>query len=100
MMRVPLGAVSDTPSGKIKSMIVDTVEKLEKYFKEPVLAKIIRLYVMEYVNYPSLRWELHYVMDKKYGGNITKIFSPAPPERVIIHFLLNSFLNALKLASL
>lgn len=30
MMRVPLGAVSDTPSGKIKSMIVDTVEKLEK----------------------------------------------------------------------
>lgn len=30
MMRVPLGAVSDTSSGKIKSMIVDTVEKLEK----------------------------------------------------------------------
>lgn len=30
MMRIPLGAVSDTPSGKIKSMIVDTVEKLEK----------------------------------------------------------------------
>lgn len=30
MMRVPLGAVSDTPSGKLKSMIVDTVEKLEK----------------------------------------------------------------------
>lgn len=30
MMRVQLGAVSDTPSGKIKSMIVDTVEKLEK----------------------------------------------------------------------
>lgn len=30
MMRVPLGTVSDTPSGKLKSMIVDTVEKLEK----------------------------------------------------------------------
>lgn len=30
MMRVPLGTVSDMPSGKIKSMIVDTVEKLEK----------------------------------------------------------------------
>ena len=47
----------------------DNTNVVKKYFKEPVLAKIIRLYVMEYVNYPSLRWELHYVMDKKYGGN-------------------------------
>ncbi len=30
MMRVPLGAVVDTSTGKLKSMIVDTVEKLEK----------------------------------------------------------------------
>ena len=47
----------------------DNTTVVKKYFKEPVLAKIIRLYVMEYVNHPSLRWELHYVMDKKYGGN-------------------------------
>ena len=47
----------------------DNTSVVKVYFKEPVLAKIIRLYVMEYHEYPSLRWELHYVMDKKYGGN-------------------------------
>lgn len=30
MMRVPMGVMVDTPSGKLKAMIVDTVEKLEQ----------------------------------------------------------------------
>ena len=49
----------------------DTSTVVKRYFKEPVLARIIRLYVMEYNDHPSLRWELHYVMDKKYekGNN-------------------------------
>lgn len=30
MMRVPMGVMVDTPSGKLKAMVVDTVEKLEQ----------------------------------------------------------------------
>ena len=47
----------------------DNTNIVKRYFKEPVLARIIRLYVLGYNDYPSLRWELHYVMSKKYGGN-------------------------------
>ena len=43
---------------------------VKRYFKEPVLARIIRLYILGYNEHPSLRWELHYVMDRKYQGNI------------------------------
>ena len=47
----------------------DNTTIVKRYFKEPVLARIIRLYVLGYVDHPSLRWDLHYVMNKKYGGN-------------------------------
>ena len=47
----------------------DNTTVVKRYFKEPVLARIIRLYILGYENHPSLRWELHYVMNKKYGGN-------------------------------
>ena len=30
MMRVPMGVMVDTPSGKLKAMVVDTVDKLEQ----------------------------------------------------------------------
>ena len=33
MMRVPMGVMVDTPSGKLKAMVVDTVEKLELKYK-------------------------------------------------------------------
>ena len=48
----------------------DNTTVVKRYFKEPVLARIIRLYILSYNVHPSLRWELHYVMDKKYPGNI------------------------------
>ena len=57
----------------------DNTSVVKRVFKEPVLARIIRLYVMEYKGHPSLRWELHYVMDKKYGGNNN--CAPTPLEK-------------------
>ena len=57
----------------------DNTNVVKRVFKEPVLARIIRLYVMGYKNHPSLRWELHYVMDKKYGGNNN--CAPTPLEK-------------------
>ena len=47
----------------------DNTSVVKRYFKEPVLARIIRLYVLGYQGHPSLRWELHYVMNRKYGVN-------------------------------
>ena len=47
----------------------DNKTVVKRYFKEPILARIIRLYVLGYSQHPSLRWELHYVMDKKYDTN-------------------------------
>ena len=52
----------------------------KRYFKEPIRARIIRLYVLEYKNHPSLRWELHYVMDKKYRGTGFNNSAPTPNE--------------------
>ena len=48
----------------------DNTTVVKRYFKEPVLARIIRLYVLGFNEHPSLRWELHYIMDRKYPGNI------------------------------
>ena len=42
----------------------DNTTVVKRYFKEPIRARIIRLYVLSYHEYPSLRWELHYIMDK------------------------------------
>ena len=47
----------------------DNTSVVKRYFKEPILARIIRLYVLGYYSHPSLRWELHYIMDKKFEGN-------------------------------
>ena len=47
----------------------DNTNVVKRTFKEPILARIIRLYVLGYSGHPSLRWELHYVIDKKYPGN-------------------------------
>ena len=57
----------------------DNTNVVKRVFKEPVLARIIRLYVMGYKEHPSLRWELHYVMDKKYGG--INNCAPTPLEK-------------------
>ena len=43
---------------------LDDTTVVKRYFKEPIKARIIRLYVLEYYGYPSLRWELHYIIDK------------------------------------
>ena len=48
---------------------IDNTSVVKRYFKEPILARIIRLYVLGYNGHPSLRWELHYIMDKKFEGN-------------------------------
>ena len=42
---------------------------VKRYFKEPIRAKIIRLYVLGYFGHISLRWKLHYIMDKNYNSN-------------------------------
>ena len=47
----------------------DNINVIKRVFKEPIFARIIRLYILGYHGHPSLRWELHYVMDKKYPGN-------------------------------
>ena len=58
----------------------DNTTVAKRYFKEPIRARIIRLYVLEYKNHPSLRWELHYVMDKKYRGTGFNNSAPTPNE--------------------
>ena len=61
----------------------DNTSVVKRTFKEPILARVIRLYVLEYVNHPSLRWELHYIMDKKFKGinsNITNNCAPNVKE--------------------
>ena len=58
----------------------DNKTVVKRYFKEPIRARIIRLYVLEYHSHPSLRWELHYVMDKKYGGIAFNNPAPTPSE--------------------
>ena len=47
----------------------DNTSVVKRYFKEPIRARIIRLYVLGYNSHPSLRWDLHYIMDKKFPGN-------------------------------
>ena len=47
----------------------DNTTVVKRYFKEPIPARIIRLCVLEYYGHPSLRWELHYVLDKNYISN-------------------------------
>ena len=41
----------------------------KRYFREPIRARIIRLYVLGFYGHPSLRWELHYIMDKNFICN-------------------------------
>ena len=48
----------------------DNTTVVKRYFKEPLLERIIKLYVLGYCEQPSLIWELHYFMDRKYQGNI------------------------------
>ena len=56
----------------------DNNSVVKRYFKEPIKARIIRLYVLEYKEYPSLRWELHYIMDKKYEKINNNNSAPTP----------------------
>ena len=51
---------------------------VKRYFREPIKARIIRLYVLEYKDHPSLRWELHYIMDKKYEKTNNNNSAPTP----------------------
>ena len=56
----------------------DNTSVVKRTFKEPILARIIRLYVLEYANHPSLRWELHYIIDKKDKLDNAAISAPTP----------------------
>ena len=47
----------------------DNTSVVKRYFREPIKARIIRLYVLGYKSHPSLRWELHYIIDKKCEKN-------------------------------
>ena len=51
---------------------------VKRYFREPIKARIIRLYVLGYNTHPSLRWDLHYIMDKKYEKINNNNSAPTP----------------------
>jgi ATP-binding cassette subfamily B protein len=58
LRRVPMGTILDTPSGKYKNLIVDTVEKLEKFFAHMIpeitsnilipIAVIVYLFILDW----------------------------------------------------
>ena len=48
------------------------------YYILPIKARIIRLYVLGYKDHPSLRWELHYIIDKKCEKNNNNNSAPTP----------------------
>ena len=56
----------------------DNKTVVKRYFKEPIRARIIRLCVLEYNEHPSLRWELHYIMDKTCDKNNNSNNAPLP----------------------
>lgn len=60
LSRVPMGFVLDTPSGKFKTMIVDTVEKLELPLAHmiPELTANIMIPVLMFIYYMVLDWRL------------------------------------------
>ena len=60
LSRVPMGFVLDTPSGKFKTMIVDTVEKLELPFAHmiPELTANLMIPVLMFIYYMVLDWRL------------------------------------------
>ena len=56
----------------------DNKSVVKRYFREPIKARIIRLYVLGYKSHPSLRWELHYIIDKKYEKINNNNSAPTP----------------------
>ena len=56
----------------------DNTSVVKRYFREPIRARIIRLYVLGYNAHPSLRWELHYIIDKKCEKNNNNNSAPTP----------------------
>ena len=56
----------------------DNTSVVKRYFREPIKARIIRLYVLGYNSHPSLRWELHYIIDKKSEKNNNNNSAPTP----------------------
>ena len=56
----------------------DNTTIVKRVFREPIRARFIRLIVLSYYGHPSLRWELHYIMDKNNSINSAPL--PSTPQ--------------------